>query len=98
MKPTRSLHSGVRRRLRWLWPLVFLATPKCLFCLLGYAGIGAAFGFGVGGELCGAPPTSPGRSVAIASATLLAYTFLLLNRNRRNAGAASREARRFPAG
>ena len=49
--------SGVRRRSRWrrwLIPAALLAaTPKCVLCLLAYAGLGAALGLG-GPELCGA--------------------------------------------
>jgi hypothetical protein len=43
------------RRLRgWLLPTVLLAAfaPKCILCLVGYAGIGVALGLG-GPELCG---------------------------------------------
>jgi MYXO-CTERM domain-containing protein len=46
---------------RWLVPVfLLLFTPKCLFCVLAYAGFGAALGFG-GAELCGATgdPTGP---------------------------------------
>lgn len=43
-----------RRAARWLWPAALLAlAPKCVLCLLGYAGIGVALGLG-GPELCGA--------------------------------------------
>ncbi|HSI10236.1 MAG: hypothetical protein ACAH89_08780 [Rariglobus sp.] len=44
-----------RRAIRWLWPAALLAlAPKCVLCLLAYAGLGAAFGLG-GPEICGAP-------------------------------------------
>jgi len=44
----------------WLIPAALLAVvPKCMLCLLAYAGIGAALGLG-GPELCGAT-TEPAR-------------------------------------
>jgi hypothetical protein len=37
----------------WLIPAALLAlAPKCVLCVLAYAGLGAALGFG-GPELCG---------------------------------------------
>lgn len=49
-----------RRAARWLWPAALLAiTPKCLLCVLAYAGLGAALGFG-GPEMCGAAGDSTG--------------------------------------
>ena len=40
----------------WLPGVALLAlTPKCLLCLLAYAGLGAALGLG-GPELCGGTP------------------------------------------
>jgi hypothetical protein len=48
-----------RLALRWLLPAVLLAlTPKCLLCVLAYAGLGAALGLG-GPEICGASAGSP---------------------------------------
>jgi hypothetical protein len=48
-----------RRSVRWLLPATLLAlTPKCLLCVLAYAGLGAALGLG-GPEICGAPAGSP---------------------------------------
>jgi hypothetical protein len=48
-----------RRAVRWLLPTALLAlTPKCLLCVLAYAGLGAAFGLG-GPEICGASAGSP---------------------------------------
>ncbi len=42
------------RVVRWLLPTALLAlTPKCLLCVLAYAGVGAAIGVG-GPEICGA--------------------------------------------
>lgn len=46
----------VRRTVRWLAPAALLAlVPKCLLCVLAYAGLGTALGLG-GPERCGAPP------------------------------------------
>lgn len=48
-----------RRAVRWLVPAAVLAlTPKCILCVLAYAGLGTALGLG-GPELCGAPVGSP---------------------------------------
>lgn len=47
-----------RRSVRWLWPAALLAlAPKCVLCVLAYAGLGTAFGLG-GPEICGAPAGS----------------------------------------
>ena len=52
------------RAVRWLVPAAALAlTPKCLVCLLAYAGLGAALGLG-GPEMCGAPAGAPGAWVS----------------------------------
>jgi hypothetical protein len=49
-----------RRAVRWLCPAALVAVaPKCLLCVLAYAGLGAALGLG-GPEICGAPAGSPG--------------------------------------
>ncbi|MCX6955838.1 MAG: hypothetical protein NTV51_27150 [Verrucomicrobia bacterium] len=56
MSPPRT--SLPRRTVRWVVPAALLAlAPKCLVCLLGYAGLGAALGL-AGPELCGAPESS----------------------------------------
>ncbi|HEY0864628.1 MAG TPA: hypothetical protein VGD97_11030 [Lacunisphaera sp.] len=48
-RPAREILRG------WLLPAALLAVaPKCLLCVLAYAGLGAALGLG-GPELCGAP-------------------------------------------
>lgn len=50
---------------RWLLPVALLAiTPKCVLCVLAYAGLGAALGLG-GPEICG---TSTGSVVSWTSA------------------------------
>jgi hypothetical protein len=58
--PIPSQPAGLpRRAARWLLPAALLAlTPKCLLCVLAYAGLGAALGIG-GLEICGAPGGSP---------------------------------------
>jgi hypothetical protein len=49
----------VRRAARWFWPAaLFALTPKCLLCVLAYAGLGAALGLG-GPEICGASAGAP---------------------------------------
>ena len=62
----------LRRRLRWLaLGAGFGLAPKCLFCLAGYLGLGAALGLRVP-ALCGATG-SPPRAwalIPIACATL----------------------------
>lgn len=49
-----------RRAVRWILPTALLAlAPKCLLCVLAYAGLGAVLGLG-GPEICGAAAGSPG--------------------------------------
>ena len=44
----------------WLIPAAFLGlAPKCVLCLLAYAGLGAALGLG-GPEICGASSGATG--------------------------------------
>src|SRR5438105_1274863 len=61
-RPMSSPHAKSLRRTRaarWLAPAALLAlTPKCLLCVLAYAGLGAALGLG-GPEICGASAGSP---------------------------------------
>src|ERR1700677_1351599 len=60
--PSR-LTEHLRRATRWLLPAAALAlAPKCLLCVLAYAGLGGALGLG-GPELCG-PPASQAPSLA----------------------------------
>jgi hypothetical protein len=68
---TEFLLSGrVGRAVRWLLPAVLFAlAPKCLVCVLGYAGLATALGLG-GRELCG-PPTHPSPTVALALGALV---------------------------
>jgi len=59
----------VRHSVRWLVPAALLAlTPKCVLCLLAYAGIGSVLGLGAP-EICGA--TEPSMT------TLWSATFVL---------------------
>ena len=45
----------------WLIPATLLAlTPKCVLCVLAYAGLGAMLGLG-GPEICGAQGDAAGR-------------------------------------
>ena len=70
------------RAVRWLAPAAALAfAPKCLLCVLAYAGLGAVLGLG-GRELCGAPAESPVQAiwpvlvlagVAISTSVLVAH-------------------------
>jgi len=79
-----------RRAIRWLWPAAMLAlTPKCLLCVLAYAGLGAALGLG-GPEICGAPAGSPGSWVSLlawfgGAGGLGAFGFLASCRRMRSA-------------
>ncbi len=60
MRSGRAEYSRVSRAVRWMLPTALLTlTPKCLLCLAGYAGLGAALGLG-GPEMCGASAGSPG--------------------------------------
>ena len=48
------------RAVRWLGPATLLAlAPKCVVCVLAYAGLGAALGWS-GPELCGEPTGESG--------------------------------------
>ena len=71
--------------MRWSAPLALLAVaPKCLLCLAGYAGLGAALGLG-GPELCGAPAGEPGAWVpllALLGAGLAGFAVLMAIRRR----------------
>jgi hypothetical protein len=56
----------------WLAPALLLTlAPKCVLCVLAYAGIGAALGLG-GPEICGGPNAVNGSSVVWLSALGLA--------------------------
>lgn len=52
MTATPMSSPRARRHARWLLPAALLAlAPKCLLCVVGWAGLGAALGLGP--ELCG---------------------------------------------
>ncbi len=55
LSPQRT--DTVRGWLRWVSAAaLFALAPKCLVCLVAYAGLGAALGLKLGGpEFCGAP-------------------------------------------
>jgi hypothetical protein len=54
MRSPESLRQRLAGARGWLVPAALLAlAPKCVLCLLAYAGLGAALGLG-GPELCGA--------------------------------------------
>jgi hypothetical protein len=49
-----------RRAVGWFLPAaMFALTPKCVICVVAYAGLGAALGLGRS-EICGASAGSPG--------------------------------------
>lgn len=61
---------------RWLGPAAALAlAPKCVLCVLAYAGLASALGLG-GRELCGAPAESPPPWNLVAGIAALAFTAL----------------------
>jgi hypothetical protein len=63
--------SSLRRAVRWLVPAAALAlAPKCLLCVLAYAGLASALGLG-GRELCGGPAESPHAWIPLTAAALL---------------------------
>ncbi len=49
-----------RRAVGWFLPTaLFALMPKCILCVVAYAGLGVALGLGRS-EICGAPAGSPG--------------------------------------
>jgi hypothetical protein len=71
-----------RRSVRWLGPAALLAlTPKCLLCVLAYAGLGAAIGLR-GPEICGAPSGAPGSwALALAGGGAVGIAGWLMRRS-----------------
>ncbi len=67
----RPARRTARARAWWV-PIVLLTfAPKCVMCVLGYAGLGVALGL-TGPELCGAPGSSSGPWLTWVSALGLA--------------------------
>jgi hypothetical protein len=85
------------RAARWLLPAaVFALAPKCLLCVLAYAGLGAAMGLG-GPEICGASADSPVSwvsSLAWLGVAAGLGTLVLLASCRRCAGETESKTRR----
>jgi hypothetical protein len=60
VSPVSSWLMIFRRAVGWFLPTaLFALMPKCLLCMVAYAGLGAALGLG-GPEICGASAGSPG--------------------------------------
>ena len=60
MRSPESLRQRLAGARGWLLPAaLFALAPKCVLCLLAYAGLGAALGLG-GPELCGASGDTAG--------------------------------------
>lgn len=82
--------SRVNGAVRWLLPAALLAlVPKCVLCVLAYAGLGAALGFG-GPEICGGPtatdsPDMWASSLAWAGAALGVFALFAAARGCRSA-------------
>jgi hypothetical protein len=72
----------VRRIRVWLVPAGLLAlTPKCVLCLLAYAGAGSALGL-AGPEICGATNADQSWATAlVVSSVALFATIALAKRN-----------------
>ncbi|HEY5551867.1 MAG TPA: hypothetical protein VIK52_08260 [Opitutaceae bacterium] len=63
-RPRENLRRRLPRARSWLIPAALLAlTPKCIACVLGYAGLGAMLGLG-GPELCGTSGNHSGLWIA----------------------------------
>lgn len=69
MSPPRIERS--LRAVRWLVPAAAIAlAPKCLLCIVAYAGLGSALGLG-SAELCGAPAASSHAWLILLGVSLL---------------------------
>ena len=71
----------VRRAVRWLWPAAVLAiAPKCLLCVLGYAGLATALGLG-GPEICGGSGGASSSCIVwVSAAGVTVYACVILTR------------------
>lgn len=77
-----SARPNAKRRFRWLVSAALLAAaPKCLACVLGYLGLGAALGL-AGPELCGAPVEARDHAslLLLATGLVAAAAFFILRR------------------
>ena len=88
MRPRASERLRRLARTRgWLIPTALLAlAPKCVLCVLAYAGLGAALGLG-GPEICGAPGDVTGQHamwLVGAGAAIGIATVRLIGRCHRN--------------
>lgn len=69
----------VHRAARWLWPAAVLAiAPKCLLCVLAYAGLATALGLG-GPEICGSGGASS-CIVWVSATCVTVYVGVILTR------------------
>ena len=94
MRP--PLSDSLRRLRGWLIPAALLAlTPKCVLCLLAYAGMGGALGLS-GPELCGATDGPTGYGLPVVLGAALGSAGLAVAAWRRQAAIDSAAAR--PAG
>ena len=86
MSPPRS--KSLLRTALWLLPAALAFAPKCLLCVLAYAGLGAALGLG-GREWCGAPAAGSSAVGAtslawLGVASILGMVGFLANRRHRS--------------
>lgn len=73
LRHTESAAGGAR----WLGPMsLLMLVPKCVVCVIAYAGLGGAIGGG-GLELCGGDPDATGAGLMSSVANLLAGLGLL---------------------
>jgi len=78
----------LRRRVPWLAPVALLAlAPKCLLCVLAYAGVATALIRG-GPELCGTTGGATGFGVARLAAAAVAVGVTVVWARRRSRAAA----------
>ena len=81
--PLRLVNLLFRRGL-WLGTAAtILIAPKCLVCVIAYAGLGAAIGIG-GTELCGGPTDSPLARATLLSIPALGVCVVILSARMRN--------------
>jgi hypothetical protein len=83
-QPPEYLLRRIALRRGWLIPAaLFALVPKCVLCVLAYAGLGAALGLG-GPELCGGSDDSAGWPAwLVASGAVLGIAGFLSRRTTR---------------